>query len=123
MLHLLDTISIHGVIYDKILSLSNELLANLFGGTFIIQPFVITDSEFRIPVLGQGLMNDDITSMSGGEKAMISMIISLALLKQSSTKYNIVKLDEIDAPLDTTNRTQFILVLDMLMQNITTDNV
>ena len=101
---------------SKILQLANQLLSFLFEGRFIIQPFVITDTEFKIPVLGNGYMNDDITSLSSGEKSMISMIISLSLLYHSSTKYNILKLDEIDAPLDTANRLQFLLVLDKLIE-------
>lgn len=100
---------------SKILSLANELLALLFEGRFVIQPFIITDTEFRIPVLGNGYMNDDITSLSSGEKAMISMIISLSLLYQSSSRYNVLKLDEIDAPLDTQNRLQFLMVLEKLI--------
>lgn len=100
---------------SKIISLANQLLSYLFNGRFVIQPFIITESDFKIPVIGNGYANDDVTSLSSGEKAMISMIISLAMLYQSSTKYNVLKLDEIDAPLDTSNRLQFLIVLDQLI--------
>lgn len=98
-----------------ILNLANELLQYLFEGRFVIQPFSINEDEFRIPCLGNGFMNDDIKSLSNGELSMVSMIISFSLLYQSSTKYNILKLDEIDAPLDNTNRMQFLFVLDKLI--------
>ena len=38
---------------------ANELLSLIFNGQFIIQPFVINEAEFRIPCLGNGLVNDD----------------------------------------------------------------
>ena len=97
---------------NKILSLSNELLSLLFEGRFELQPFIINEREFKIPCQGNGLISDDISSMSSSEKCMISMIISFALLFQASTKYNILCLDEIDAPLDSSNRLQFLNVLE-----------
>ena len=47
---------------------------------------------------------------------MISMIISIAILHQSSSVYNIIKLDEVDAPLDSTNRLQFTFVLEKIRE-------
>lgn len=99
----------------KILTIANELLSFLFDGAFAIQPFIINEDEFRIPCLGNGYINDDISSMSASQLTMISMIISFALLHTSSTKYNIIKLDEIDGPLDENNRIQFISVINRIM--------
>ena len=100
---------------NKIIAIANDLLSMLFEGEFILQPFIINENEFRIPCIGSGLMHDDISSMSTAQKCMISMILSFSLLYQSSTKYNIIKLDEIDAFLDTNNRGYFITLLDQLM--------
>lgn len=100
----------------KILSLANELLSLLFNGKFVLQQFIINESEFRIPCLGSGLLNDDISSMSSAEISMISMIISFSLLYHSTTKFNIIKLDEIDAALDSNNRIMFINVLNKIME-------
>lgn len=105
----------------KIISLANELLKLLFGGQFVIQPFVINESEFRIPCLGNGYLNDDISSMSSSQIGMISMILSFALLHHSSTKYNIIKLDEIDGPLDYSNRLFFTDVLNNIMDIMGTE--
>ena len=105
----------------NIISLANELLRQLFGGQFVIQPFVINESEFRIPCLGNGYMNDDISSMSSSQIGMISMILSFALLYHSSTKYNIIKLDEIDGPLDQNNRLFFSDVLNNIMDIMGTE--
>ena len=57
------------------------------------------------------MVNDDISSCSTAERSMISMIISFALLHQSSTKYNILRLDEADATLDQENKSQFPMVV------------
>lgn len=99
----------------KVIALANELLALLFKGQYVIQPFVINETEFRIPCLGNGYINDDISSMSSAQIGMISMILSFALLHHSSSKYNIIKLDEIDGPLDYSNRMYFIDVLNKIM--------
>lgn len=105
----------------KIIALANELLKHLFNGQFVIQPFVINETEFRIPCLGNGYLNDDISSMSSSQIGMISMILSFALLHHSSTKYNIIKLDEIDGPLDYTNRMFFADVLNTIMDIMGTE--
>ena len=105
----------------KIIALANELLGLLFNGQFVIQPFVINESEFRIPCLGSGYLNDDISSMSSSQIGMISMILSFALLHHSSTKYNIIKLDEIDGPLDYNNRLFFMDVLNSIMDIMQTE--
>ena len=97
---------------------ANELLSLIFNGQFIIQPFVINEAEFRIPCLGNGLVNDDISSMSTSQICMISMILSFASLSNSSTDYNILKLDEIDGGLDTENRIQFIGLLKQLISMV-----
>lgn len=97
---------------------ANELLSLIFNGQFVIQPFVINEAEFRIPCLGNGLVNDDISSMSTSQICMISMILSFAILSNSSTDYNILKLDEIDGGLDTENRIQFIGLLKQLISMV-----
>ena len=97
------------------------IIAILFNGEYIIQPFIINESEFRIPCLGSGYLNDDISSMSSSQIGMISMILSFSLLYNSSTKYNIIKLDEIDGPLDYNNRVYFADVLNRIMSIMGTE--
>lgn len=100
---------------NKIINTANNLLSMLFDGEFTLQPFIINENEFRIPCIGSGLLHDDISSMSTAQKCMISMILSFSILYQSSSKYNILSLDEVDAGLDTMNRGYFIELLDKLM--------
>lgn len=105
-----------GAYMNNIILKANELLSLIFNGQFVIQPFVINESEFRIPCLGGGILNDDISSMSTSQICMISMIISFAMLANADTDYNILKLDEIDGGLDPDNRSQFISLLNSLIQ-------
>ena len=104
-----------GIYMNKILNTANELLGMLFGGEFVLQPFIVNESEFKIPCIGDGLLHDDISSMSTAQKSMISMIISFALLRQSSSRYNIICIDELDGGLDIINRAGFVNLLDSLM--------
>lgn len=101
---------------NKILTNANNILSRLFGGQFALLPLIITESEFRIPVaVNGGINHDDITSMSSAQISLISMIISISLLSQTSTKLNIIVGDEIDAPFDSENRREFINILYQLM--------
>ena len=105
----------------KIIQVANELLGMFFNGQFRILPFIINESEFRIPCAGEGIVNDDISSMSSAQIAMISMILSFSFLFNSSSRYNILKLDEIDGPLDSTNRIMFLDVLNNVMNMMGTE--
>lgn len=101
---------------NKIMDNANKILNKLFGGTFALLPLIITESEFRIPVaVRDGINHDDITSMSSAQISLISMIISISLLSQTSTKLNIIVGDEIDAPFDSENRREFMNILTQLM--------
>ena len=101
---------------NKIIQLANKLLAMLFDGVFHLEPFIINENEFRIPCSGGNLPHDDISSMSSSQVACISMILSFALLFQSSSKLNILKLDEIDGALDSANRRHFIIMLEQMLE-------
>lgn len=104
-----------GIFMNKILSNANQLLGLLFDGEFVLEPFIVNESEFRIPAIGAGLRHDDISSMSTAQKSAIALIISFALLNQSSTKYNVICLDEMDGGMDSVNRSNFIILLDRVM--------
>ena len=101
---------------SKTIKMTNELLSHLFGGSLSIQDYIITENRFQIPVVSEdGLPRDDISSLSKSQKAMVSMIISFVMLKQSSIDYNILTMDEVDEGLDTANRRMFVEVLYKLI--------
>lgn len=101
---------------NKTIHLANQLLDYMYHGELILLPFEVGENGFKIPAIGKGLRNDDVSSMSTSEVCMISMILSFVLLQQSSTKYNIIKLDEIDGGLDSENRNKFIYLLDNIRE-------
>jgi len=53
--------------------------------------------------------------MSDSQLSMISMLISFVLLRNSSNRYNIIKLDEVDDNLDNMNRIQFSILIEKIM--------
>lgn len=99
---------------NKTLQMSNKLLSLFFGGQLELLEYKITENEFSIPCknIMTSMVNDDISSCSTAERSMISMIISFALLHQSSTKYNILRVDEADATLDRNNKPIFPVVMN-----------
>ena len=107
----------------KTLELCNQILSMLFNGEYRLLDFVINQNEFRIPFIGNGLPVDDISSGSESQICMMSMIINLVLLHQASTKFNICRLDEIDAPLDYYNRAGFVNVLYQIIVILNIDQL
>ena len=115
--------SIHGiqtvymsVFMNSILNMTNALLTLLFRGRFTLQPFIINENEFNIPCAdSEGRVREDISLMSDSQLSMISMLISFVLLRNSSNKYNIIKLDEVDDNLDNMNRIQFSILIEQIM--------
>lgn len=112
------------VYMGQTLRIANKLLSMFFNGKLRLKDYIIDDTQFAIPCtsLESSLDNDDISSCSGGEKSMIALILSFALLQQSSTEYNILRLDEIDGTLDQSNRSQFIEVLHIIMDYLHMEN-
>lgn len=103
---------------NKILEMANSLLSMFFGGEFVIQPFKITDKEFQIPVKGNGLLIDDISSLSASQMTIVNMCISFAIMMHSSSKLNILRLDEMDAPLDGENSRIFPDLVNKVMSTL-----
>lgn len=118
--------SIHGiqtvymsVFMNSILNTTNTLLRLLFGGRFALQPFIINENEFNIPCAdSEGRVREDISLMSDSQLSMISMLISFVLLRNSSNRYNIIKLDEVDDNLDSMNRIQFSILIEQIMNDL-----
>lgn len=96
----------------KVISMCNELLKYVLDGEYVLQKCILDEGKFKIPCLGNGFLIDDISYMSAGQRAIIGSTMSFALIHHSSMKYNILRLDEIDAELDTHNRRNLIEVIN-----------
>lgn len=108
---------------DKTLSMVNQLLGMMFGGQYKMLNYVINEDEFRLPFVGNGLTVDDISSGSTSQVCIMGMIINLVLANSSSSKYNIVSLDEIDGGLDHINRYLFVDVLQKICDILNIDQL
>jgi DNA repair exonuclease SbcCD ATPase subunit len=111
-----------GAYLDEIKEATNELLSMVFGEGFYID-FVITDSDFLIPIYQNGtLYAKDILMCSQGEVALAKCSLSLGIISQAirraEKKYNIVCLDEIDSELDDMNRQRFLEVLERQLDKL-----
>ena len=54
---------------------------------------------------------DDVSRASQGQKSIISLALSFALMRQSNSRWNIMLLDEVDGPLHRNDRNKFISIL------------
>jgi len=104
--------------------IANELLNIAFDGKFFINKLNINESDFKIPIITDSPPEkEDIIECSQGEIALTKLSLSLALIEQSKTKYNIIFLDEIDSTLDTDNRRHFIDILEKQIERMNIDQL
>ena len=101
----------------KLKDIVNELLEIAFDGNFEIN-FVTDTREFFIQVRTGETIKNDIKEASQGEIALTTISISLALIEQAIGNYNIIALDEIDGPLDSSNRQNFISILNTQIEKL-----
>lgn len=108
---------------NKTLDLANQLLGMIFNGEYRLLRYVINDTEFRMPFIGNGMMVDDISSGSTSQICIMGMIVNLVLRYQASSKYNITLLDEIDGGLDHNNRYLFVGILEKIVEILQIDQL
>lgn len=101
----------------------NNLLDTIYKGDLEIDDFEITDKEFKIPYIKNGIRVNDVVMSSQGERSFISIALSFALIIQSLKNYNIMLLDEIDATLDQNNRYLFLSILEKQIESIGAEQV
>lgn len=109
----------------------NEMVSMIFGDSLEVLDFDITDKEFNIPYAKDGIRVEDVKYCSQGEKAVVSMALSFALMRNglltastaSSIVYNIILLDEIDAPLHKDEREKFLTILAQQIKAVNAEQV
>ena len=101
--------------------ITNELLDIAYDGDIYIDKFNITPTEFTIPFYNKGTLIRDVKYASQGELSFLSIALSFALSTQSMKKYNIMLLDEIDGPLDKSNRVKFVSILENQIDRISSE--
>ena len=103
----------------------NDLISDVFDDDIEIVDFDIPEdsNEFKIPYRRNGALIDDIVKSSQGERAIISLALSFALIRQRTFPYNIMLLDEVDGPLHYSARNKFITILFKQLRAIMADQV
>ena len=101
----------------------NDLISDVFGDSIEVLDFIINEKEFKIPYAINGSPVEDIAKASQGQKAIISLALSLALMRQAHSRWNIMLLDEMDGPLYKTDRSKFITILYKQLVAIDADQV
>lgn len=102
---------------DSCREIMNDLISDVFSDQIVIQKFIINEDEFRIPYTMNGTLISDISYCSQGQKAIVALALSFAMIRQaiegsdSSFIYNIMALDEVDGALYKSSRNDFINVL------------
>ena len=107
----------------KIQSLANELLSIIYGDEFKLAQFNVTSETFEVPYTKNGRKIPDIKYASQSELAIGTMALSFALSNSSTGNYNILLIDELDAGLDSTNRSSFLRMLYSQMEMIHAEQV
>ena len=91
---------------------ANKIIQSVYGDDIMLDSFVISENEFRIPYIKNGMYVSDISAASQGESSIISLAISVSLIKQLCSEYNILLLDEVDGALDNTSKPKFIRIIE-----------
>ena len=103
----------------------NDLVSDVFDDHIEIQQFHIPENgtEFNIPYTKNGTLISDINEASQGERAIVSLALSFALIRQACFQYNIMLLDEMDGPLYREDRNKFIAILMKQLHAIRAEQV
>ena len=102
---------------DALTIQTNKDLEKMWGSDLKIESFNIGANEFSIPINRNGVIINDANECSDGERATLSLAISFAIIEINlrHKKYNVLRFDEIDGPLDSERRRTFLdMVLDRL---------
>ena len=98
--------------------MANEIIHVMFDDKITLLNFNITEKEFTMPYITNGIEVRDVSYASQGERTTIVMALSFAILQQFISKYNILLLDEMDGPLYKSNKKKFIGLVEHQMERI-----
>lgn len=108
------------------ISITNQLISMVLDESVEIMGLDLSKPDMKIPYRKNGEIMEDVKSASQGERAAISLALSFAFMhkclsmNKGSYNYNILLLDEIDAPFDSSARDKCIQIL---AQQIKVNNV
>jgi DNA repair exonuclease SbcCD ATPase subunit len=102
---------------DTLLEQTNKDLESAWGSTLKINSFNIGPTEFSIAIDREGTIIPDAVECSDGERAILALALSFAVIEINLRlkPYNVLRLDEVDGPLDMDRRRSF---LDIILNRI-----
>ena len=100
----------------------NRILNTVYHGRLVLDRLgtVIDGDTFTIPYTWNGIEVADISRASDGQKAILTLAFSIALVQMTSNGYNTLLLDEMDTTLDTPSKSKFITLLEQYATDIQT---
>lgn len=92
----------------------NKDLSETWDNGLLIEDFIVSSNEFGISINRNGNIISDASLCSQAEKAMLAVSISLSIIEMSlqERKYDVLRLDEVDAVLDAYRSRQFLKILN-----------
>ena len=111
------------IFLDDCVGIINDLISMVFDDTIEIKEFNVTEKDFFIPYYKNGMEIPDVKYASQGERAIISLALSFALMRKGVSRYNILLLDEIDGALYSKDREKFLMILAQQIQAINAEQV
>lgn len=108
------------------ITITNQLISMVLDESVEIMGLDLSKPDMKIPYRKNGQIMEDVKSASQGERAAISLALSFAFMhkclamNKGDYNYNILLLDEIDAPFDSNARDKCIQIL---AQQIKVNNV
>lgn len=102
--------------FKEVTKVANDLLDIVYGGSLYLDKFVITETDFLMPYVKDGIKIEDVSCASQGEVSFFNMAISSALRAISMSRYNVGLYDEVDSQFDDKNRQKFIPVLEKQLE-------
>ena len=100
-------------VLERVSETFNEMVQRFWQGgegrLILTEGQTLAESGVEVKVKLPGKAEQDLLSLSGGEKAVVGLCFLFALLKINSAPF--VLLDEVDAPLDDANTDRFVSLL------------
>jgi len=115
---------------NKIIDLKMSLvrsIANEFTGSlninYTLLKFIVTPKVFKIPFSYNGIIAEDVSESSNGQKAILSLILAMSIKVVLLKDYNVFSLDELDATLDSENRESFFQLIEHCINHFALDQL
>ena len=108
---------------QNIQAVANHIIHDMFNEALTLLPIEISETTFNIPYAINGIVIEDVQHASQGERSIISIALSFAILNQFMSLYNIILLDEMDGPLYKDNKFKFLRILESQMKSIKAEQI